>query len=359
MNKQYRVGIIAATGAVGQRAIDFLIGHPNFKVTHLAASKESLNYIEAVKERGWGMEHDIPEDIARMKVHDAKDISSAIANCDFVFSTLDTAPAKELEPKYAEVMPVVSTSAAFRWHPFVPMVIPEVNSEHLQIIPLQQKQYGWKGWMVTKPNCSLQSYLTLFRPLIDKGYPPKAIVLATLQALSGAGRPGESAIDFTDNWRPYIGGEEEKTTYEPLKILGHVTADGIKNYEGLKISATCTRVNVTEGHGALMWFAFADKTPELEEIISIWENFTALPQQYNLPSAPAKPIIYRREEKRPQPKYDRDTDKGMVLTVGRLEKDSVFDYKAVGLSHNTKRGAAGGAILTAELLAELGYFDKK
>jgi aspartate-semialdehyde dehydrogenase len=264
---------------------------------------------------------------------------------------------KEIEEKYAKLgMPVVSNASANRWTDDVPMLIPEINSEHLKMIKIQQKNHGWdKGFIVVKPNCSLQSYITPIYALIKAGYPVKKIMITTLQAVSGAGYPGVASLDMIDNVVPFIGGEEEKTEEEPLKILSTIKNNKFEKNKDIKISATCTRVPVSDGHLASVNISFKDKKPTKEEVIKIWNEFKSIPQEMKLPFAPISPIIYREEENRPQPKKDRDTDKGMTITIGRLRDCKIFDYKFVTLSHNTVRGAAGGGILNAELLVKEGY----
>ena len=350
--KKIKVGVLGATGAVGQLYIHLLRDHPWFEVTFLAASKESENYRIAVSERGWFMPEDIPEYVKKMKVWAASDVVKAKTLCDFVFSALDSTPAQQLERAYAiHDIPVVSNASAYRWDNYVPVIMPEINADHIKIIPHQRKTYYFdKGFIVTKPNCSLQSYMMPIYALIKEGYSIDKVVVTTLQASSGAGRPGVPSLDLIDNIVPYISGEEEKSEHEPKKILGKVTTKGIKNYKGLKISATCTRVPVRDGHTASVNFSFKGKKPSVEKIIDIWENFRGLPQDASLPSAPKQPIIYRQEDNRPQPVLDRMADNGMAITVGRLRHCPVFDYKFVCLSHNTIRGAAGGGILNAELL---------
>jgi aspartate-semialdehyde dehydrogenase len=253
-------------------------------------------------------------------------------------------------------MPVVSNASANRKTDDVPMLIPEINSDHLRMIKIQQKNHGWdKGFIVVKPNCSLQSYLTPIYALNKAGFPVKKIIITTLQAVSGAGYPGVPSLDMIDNVVPFIGGEEEKTEEEPLKILGSIVNNKFVKNKDLIVSATCTRVPVTNGHLATVNILFKDKKPSKEEVIRIWKSFKSVPQDLKLPFAPIHPIIYREEENRPQPAKDRDTDKGMAVTVGRLRDCKIFDYKFVSLSHNTVRGAAGGGILNAELLVKEGY----
>jgi aspartate-semialdehyde dehydrogenase len=302
----------------------------------------------------------IPESVKKLIVEDVANIEKAADKCDFVFSAFEISDknlVKEIEEKYAAAgMPVVSNASANRKTDDVPMLIPEINSDHLRMIKIQQKNHGWdKGFIVVKPNCSLQSYLTPIYALNKAGFPVKKIIITTLQAVSGAGYPGVPSLDMIDNVVPFIGGEEEKTEEEPLKILGSIVNNKFVKNKDLIVSATCTRVPVTNGHLATVNILFKDKKPSKEEVIRIWKSFKSVPQDLKLPFAPIHPIIYREEENRPQPAKDRDTDKGMAVTVGRLRDCKIFDYKFVSLSHNTVRGAAGGGILNAELLVKEGY----
>ncbi len=359
--KKFKVGILGATGMVGQNYIRLLENHPWFKVVYVAASSNSagVKYSEAVKGR-WQMITPIPSDVAELEVEEVEDIKKIKNKCDFVFSAFeitDKNKVREIEEKYAEAgIPVVSNASANRWTDDVPMLIPEINSNHLKMIKIQQKNHGWdKGFIVVKPNCSLQSYITPIYALQKAGYPIKKIIITTLQAVSGAGYPGVPSLDMIDNVVPYIGGEEEKTEEEPLKILGEIKEGKFVKNKDLKVSATCTRVPVSDGHLATVNISFKDKKPTKEEVIKIWANFKSLPQELDLPFAPINPIIYKEEENRPQPKKDRGNDKAMAVTVGRLRDCNIFDYKFVALSHNTVRGAAGGGILNAELLVKEGY----
>lgn len=359
--KKFKVGILGATGMVGQKYISLLEGHPWFDVVYVAASSNSagMSYADAVKGR-WQMIIAIPENVKNLIVEDVSNISKASKECDFVFSAFEISDknlVKEIEEKYASAgMPVVSNASANRKTDDVPMLIPEINSEHLKMIEIQQKNHGWeKGFIVVKPNCSLQSYLTPIYALSKSGYPVDRIMITTLQAVSGAGYPGVASLDMIDNVVPFIGGEEEKTEEEPLKILGEIEDGKFVMNEEIKISATCTRVPVTDGHLASVNISFKDKKPTKEEIIKIWQDFKSVPQEFELPFAPFNPIIYIEEENRPQPKKDRNSEKGMAVTVGRLRDCKIFDYKFVALSHNTIRGAAGGGILNAELLVAKGY----
>ena len=350
-----KVGILAATGMVGQKYVSLLEDHPWFEMNYMAASERSAGktYQEAVEGR-WHMQGEIPESVKDIRVEDATSVDKA-KDCDFVFSAMGSGPAKELEPKYAEAgIPVVSNASAYRHAPDVPMLIPEINHDHVDIIPIQQKNHGWdKGFIAVKPNCSLQSYMTPLYAL-HREFKVTQAIITTMQAVSGAGHPGVSSYDIIDNILPYIKGEEEKSEREPMKILGNIEGDHITYYEGLKISAHCNRVPTIDGHMACVSLQFAQK-PSIEQIIKLWNNFSSLPQELELPFAPKQPIIYREEPDRPQTRLDRDADKGMAVTVGRLRECPVFDYRFVTLSHNTIRGAAGGGILNAELLVKKGF----
>jgi aspartate-semialdehyde dehydrogenase len=357
-----KCGVLGATGMVGQQYIRLLENHPWFEVTFVAASPNSAGkkYSEAVKGR-WNMSVPIPKHVAELIVEDANFVEKAIGKCSFVFSALelDKDATKALEIAYAKAdIPVVSNCSAHRFTEDVPMLVPEINHKHLEIIPLQKKSRGFnKGFILVKPNCSLQSYLTPLYALEQKGYKISKVILSTMQAVSGAGYPGVASLDIVDNIIPFISGEEEKSEKEPLKILGSIKEGKFVNAEGIKFSAHCNRVPVVDGHTACISFEFADKTkkPSKEEILKIWEEFKSVPQELNLPFAPKQPIIYTEEENRPQPRKDRDLDKAMAIVVGRLRECNVFDYRFVGLSHNTVRGAAGGGILNAELLKAKGY----
>ena len=355
-----KVGVIGATGMVGQNYIRLLKNHPWFEVAYVAASPRSAGkkYAEAVAGR-WVMEEDIPESVKDLIVGDASDVEAAGKRCGVIFSALDLdkQAIRDLENAYAEKgIAVVSNNSAHRSTPDVPMLIPEINADHIDIIPVQQKNHGWKkGFIVVKPNCSLQSYLTPVYALIQAGYAVKRMILSTLQATSGAGYPGVPSLDMVDNIIPYISGEEEKSEKEPLKILGRIEKGVFVNDDSIEISAHCNRVPVVDGHTACVSLQFGDKKPLLDEIKSVWRRFRSVPQELNLPLAPNPPIIVREEADRPQPRKDRDAEKGMAVTVGRLRECPVFDCRFVGLSHNTIRGAAGGGILNAELLKAKGF----
>jgi aspartate-semialdehyde dehydrogenase len=303
-------------------------------------------------------------DVENLVVGDANDVAAAKGKCAFVFSALeiDKATILALEESYATAgIPVVSNASAHRWTPDVPMLIPEINPGHTDIIALQQKKRGWKaGFIAVKPNCSIQSFIAPVHALQKAGYPVKRMIVTTMQAVSGAGYPGVASFDIIDNIVPYIGGEEEKTETEALKIFGAVGKDGIVNVDFPRVSAHCNRVPVVDGHTACVSLEFdlpQDKKPSLETIERVWTEFSALPQELKLPSAPEHPIVVRHEANRPQPARDRDTGKGMAVTIGRLRSCRVFDIRFVALSHNTKRGAALGGILNAELLKAKGFFD--
>jgi aspartate-semialdehyde dehydrogenase len=361
MAVKIRVGVLGATGMVGQQYIRLLVNHPWFEVTDVAASPASAGktYAEAVKDK-WALDVPVPDGIKNLIVRDVQDYAKLPKDLGFVFSAVEMPKKEEIkavEDEYAKLgIPVVSNNSVHRWTKDVPMLIAEINPGHVDIIPAQQKAHGWsKGFIAVKPNCSLQSYLTPIFALEKAGYKVDKLIITTLQATSGAGYPGVPSLDLIDNIVPFIGGEEEKTEKEPLKILGKIQGSEIVNDESIKISATCTRVPVIDGHTAVVNMKFKDKVPSKEEILKIWKDFKALPQELDLPFAPKQPIIYLEEENRPQPRKDRNNDKGMAVTVGRLRKDTVFDYKFVALSHNTIRGAAGGGILNAELLKAKGF----
>jgi aspartate-semialdehyde dehydrogenase len=360
MDKKIKVGVLGATGMVGQNYLRLLKNHPWFEVVYLAASANSAGkkYADAVAGR-WHMDEDMPEAYRDIVVEDASNVAKAIGKCRLVFSAveMDKKTILALEEEYAaKEFAVVSNNSAHRSTADVPMMIPEINHKHLDIIPQQRKQRGWKqGLLVVKPNCSIQSYMLPIYALINAGYPIDKMILSTLQAVSGAGYPGVPSIDMIDNVLPTLAGEEDKSEVEPAKILGRVEGGKIVSDTNIKISAHCNRVAVSDGHTACVSLKFAGNKPSLDEIINIWRNFTAPPQDLKLPTAPVPPIIYRDEPDRPQPRTDRDAGKGMAVTVGRLRPCNVFDIRFVGLHHNTNRGAAGGAILTAELLVAKGF----
>lgn len=356
MTQKKRVGILGATGMVGQQYIVLLEQHPWFEVTHVVASASSAGktYGEAVSGR-WHMAHTLPQAVKDLTVHTMDAIDVVKASCDFVFSALDSDIAKEWEEKYAAAgIKVVSNASTHRTTPDVPMIIPEINADHTDIIPVQQKNRGWSdGFIVVKPNCSIQSYMAPLAALHARYHIDKVFV-TTMQAVSGAGHPGVSSYDSIDNVIPYIGGEEKKTEEEPHKIFGTVGENAIIDDTSFTISAQCNRVPVIDGHMACVTFACKEK-PVREDILALWRDFSGAPQSLQLPSAPVQPIHYREEYNRPQPRLDRDTDKAMAVSAGRLREDPILQYKFVGLSHNTIRGAAGGGVLIAELLLAKKY----
>jgi len=360
MEKKLKVGVLGATGMVGQNYLRLLANHPWFEVVYLAASPNSAGkkYSEAVAGR-WHMKENIPEKCKDIVVEDASLVNKAIGKCSLMFSAveMDKQAILALEMEYASKgFAVVSNNSAHRNTEDVPVMIPEINPDHLDIIPEQQKKRGFsKGFLVVKPNCSIQSYMIPLYALMKAGYVIDKMIVTTLQALSGAGYPGPAAIDLVDNILPFINGEEEKSEVEPRKIFGRIQGAKIVSDDSMKISAHCNRVPVTDGHIACCSIQFAGKKPSAEEIIKIWRNFSALPQELKLPSAPVPVMVYRDEIDRPQPQKDRDAGNGQAITVGRLRKCNVFDYRFVGLHHNTVRGAAGGSILTAELLQAKGF----
>lgn len=360
--EKIEVGVIGATGMVGQNYVKLLHNHPWFEVTYVAASPGSAKkrYADAVAGR-WHMKTPVPDGVRNLVVGDANRISQARGNCRLLFSAveMDKASVAALELEYAASgFAVVSNNSAHRFTADVPMIIPEVNPHHLDIIPEQRKRRGWNnGLIVVKSNCSVQSYMTPVCALLRAGYEVRRMIITTLQSLSGAGYPGPAALDVIDNIIPFINGEEEKSEVEPHKILGKISGGAIVSDASIKISAHCTRVPVTHGHTACVSLEFGDTKPELNEISSLWRNFCSVPQDLHLPFAPDRPIVVREEPDRPQPQKDRDIDKAMAVAVGRLRRCNVFDIRFVGLHHNTIRGAAGGAILTAELLKTRGYLN--
>ena len=357
--KKYRAGIIGATGMVGQRFAVLLDSHPFFEVTAIAASPRSAGktYTEALDGR-WKLDVPMPEYIKDMVVLDANDTDSIKPLVDLVFCAVDLpkAEVRELEEKYAKAeIVVISNNSACRGLPDVPMLIPEINPDHVAVIETQRKRLGTKrGFIAVKPNCSIQSYVPLITPLLE--YEPYEMVVTTYQAISGAGKTFKQWPEMVDNVIPYIGGEEEKSEKEPLKIWGHVEQGVIVNAELPVITTQCIRVPVTNGHLAAVFVKFRNK-PTKEQIISKWNGYEGEPQRLKLPSAPDKFITYFEENDRPQTRIDREIYGGMGITAGRLREDTVYDYKFIGISHNTLRGAAGGAVLSAEYLAAKGFLD--
>jgi len=356
--KTYNVGVIGATGMVGQKFITLLDGHPWFKIKVLAASGRSAGktYKEAVQNR-WMMDTPIPGEIALMQVYDAQaDMKEIADKADFVFCAVDMKKddIKALEEAYAKLeCPVVSNNSAFRGKDDVPMIIPELNPDHSKVIEHQRNRLGTKkGFIAVKSNCSIQSYVPALFPLNEYGI--KDVLACTYQAISGAGKTFDSWPEMVDNVIPYIGGEEEKSEKEPLKIWGQIKDGVIVNAEEPQITTQCLRVPVSDGHFAAVFVRF-DKKPSKEAILKKWKDFSGVPQKLSLPSAPKQFLHYFEEDNRPQSKLDRDNENGMAVNIGRLREDSQYDYKFVCLSHNTLRGAAGGAVLMAELLCAQGY----
>ena len=349
--------IVGATGMVGQRFVTLLENHPYFEVAGVAASARSAGqtYEQAVGGR-WKMAGAIPEKVKNMVVIDAADVEKVADMCDFIFCAVDMKKdeIKALEEAYAKAeVPVISNNSANRWTVDVPMVIPEINPEHFEVIESQRKRLGTtRGFIAVKPNCSIQSYVPALTPL--RKYGIKTVLATTYQAISGAGRNFETWPEMIDNVIPYIGGEEEKSEKEPLKVWGEVRGGVIVPAEAPLITTQCIRVPVTDGHTAAVFVSFENKPP-METILEEWANYRGQPQLLGLPSAPKQFITYFEEPDRPQVHLDRDIYGGMGVTVGRLRPDTLFDYKFVGLSHNTLRGAAGGGVLTAELLYRQGY----
>ena len=362
--KKYQVGVIGGTGMVGQRFVTLLENHPWFQLKVIAASARSAGktYEEAVGPR-WAMDTPMPEEAKKIVVMDATaDVEKIAAQVDFVFSAVDMKKdeIKALEEAYAKCeCPVVSNNSAHRWTNDVPMVIPEINAEHIKVIDDQRKRLGTKrGFIAVKSNCSIQSYVPALSPLRKFGI--EKILVCTYQAISGAGKTFETWPEMVDNLIPYIGGEEEKSEQEPLKVWGQVQDGKIVKAASPSITAQCFRVACQDGHMAAVFMKFKDGCkPSIEQIKADWAAFSGPAQELDLPSAPKQFLHYFEEDNRPQTKLDRMTENGMAISLGRLREDSQYDYKFVGLSHNTLRGAAGGAVLLAELLCAKGYIEAK
>ena len=357
--RKFNVGVIGCTGMVGQRFLTLLEDHPWFTVTALAASPRSAGktYKEAVGPR-WSMDTPLPEKYAEMIVMDAGNVAAVTALVDFVFCAVDMKKdeIRALEDTYAKAeCPVISNNSAHRFTPDVPMIIPEINADHMEVIAAQRKRLGTKkGFVAVKSNCSLQSYVPALYPLSKFGV-TKALV-CTYQAISGAGKTFDTWPEMVDNVIPYIGGEEEKSEKEPLKIWGKVENGEIVPATSPAFTAQCLRVPVSNGHFAAVYCSF-EKKPTKEEILAAWKEFSGRPQELDLPHAPKQFLHYFEEDNMPQAKLHRDLEGGMAVSLGRLREDTQYDYKFVGLSHNTLRGAAGGAMLLAELLCAEGYMD--
>ncbi len=361
MDKKLRVGILGATGMVGQRFISLLEEHPWFEVVAVAASPRSAGrtYEEAVGGR-WKMQKPMPEAVKKLVVMNVNEVDKVAAEGDFVFSAVDMTKdeIKAIEDAYARTeTPVVSNNSAHRWTPDVPMVVPEINPEHYEVIKHQRERLGTKrGFVTVKPNCSIQSYAPVLTAW--KEFEPVEVVATTYQAISGAGKTFKDWPEMVENVIPYIGGEEEKSEQEPLRLWGRIENGIIKKAEGPVITTQCIRVPVLDGHTAAVFVKF-NKKPAKEQLIEKLVSFSGKPQELKLPSAPKQFIQYLEEDNRPQVHMDVNYENGMGISVGRLREDTVYDYKFVGLSHNTVRGAAGGAILSAELLKALGYIEAK
>ena len=361
MERKLRVGILGATGMVGQRFIALLENHPWYEVVTVAASPRSAGktYEEAVGGR-WKMTTPMPEAVKNLIVMNVNEVEKVAAGVDFVFSAVDMTKEeiRAIEEAYAKTeTPVVSNNSAHRWTPDVPMVIPEVNPEHFDVIEFQKKRLGTtRGFIAVKPNCSIQSYAPVLTAW--KEFEPYEVVATTYQAISGAGKTFKDWPEMEGNIIPYIGGEEEKSEQEPLRIWGHIEDGVIVKAQSPVITCQCIRVPVLNGYTAAVFVKFKKKVTK-EELIEKLESFKGLPQELKLPSAPAQFIRYMEEDNRPQVSLDVDFENGMGISVGRLREDTVYDYKFVGLSHNTVRGAAGGAVLCAELLTAKGYIKEK
>ena len=361
MDQKLRVGILGATGMVGQRFISLLENHPWFEVVTVAASARSAGktYEEAVGGR-WKMTTPMPEAVKKLVVMHVNEVEKVASTVDFVFSAVDMTKdeIRAIEEEYAKTeTPVVSNNSAHRWTPDVPMVVPEINPEHFAVIEDQKKRLGTKkGFIAVKPNCSIQSYTPALAAW--KEFEPYEVVATTYQAISGAGKTFKDWPEMVENIIPYIGGEEEKSEKEPLRVLGKVADGVIKPADEPKITCQCIRVPVLNGHTAAVFVKFRKK-PTKEQLIEKLESFRGLPQELDLPSAPKQFIRYMQEDNRPQVTLDVDYEKGMGVSIGRLREDSIYDFKFVGLSHNTVRGAAGGAVLCAETLTAKGYIQHK
>ena len=361
MSQKLRVGILGATGMVGQRFISLLENHPWFEVVTVAASPRSAGktYEEAVNGR-WKMTTPMPEAVKKLIVMDLNEVEKVAATVDFVFSAVDMTKdeIRAIEEKYAKTeTPVVSNNSAHRWTPDVPMVVPEINPEHFDVIEYQKKRLGTtRGFIAVKPNCSIQSYAPVLTAW--KEFEPYEVVATTYQAISGAGKTFKEWPEMEGNIIPYIGGEEEKSEKEPLRIWGKIEDGVIVPATEPKITCQCIRVPVLNGHTAAVFVKFRKK-PTKEQLIEKLESFRGLPQELELPSAPKQFIRYMQEDNRPQVTMDVDYENGMGISVGRIREDSIYDFKFVGLSHNTVRGAAGGALLCAEILKAKGYIQAK
>jgi aspartate-semialdehyde dehydrogenase len=361
MASKLKAGVLGATGMVGQRFVALLEGHPWFDVTAVAASAASAgkSYADAVAGR-WTLATPVPAATAKLTVGNAADIATIADQVDFVFCAVDMAKdaTAKLEEDYARAeTPLISNNSAHRWTPDVPMMVPEINADHMAVIEAQRRRLGARrGFIAVKPNCSIQSYVPAIHPLL--GFGPTKIAVCTYQAISGAGKTFESWPEMIDNVIPFIKGEEEKSETEPLKVWGSISGGKIQSATAPAITAQCIRVPVTDGHMAAVFVAF-ERKPSKDQILSAWKEFGGKPQQLGLPSAPRPFLHYFEDDTRPQTRLDRDAGRGQAITIGRLRPDTIFDWRFVALSHNTVRGAAGGAVLTAELLHSEGYLTAK
>ncbi|SKC06672.1 aspartate-semialdehyde dehydrogenase [Lachnospiraceae bacterium] len=361
MSEKLNVAILGGTGMVGQRFISLLENHPWFEVTVIAASPRSAGktYEEAIGGR-WKMDTPMPEAVKKIVVRDVSDVENVAKDVDFCFSAVDMSKEeiKKIEEAYAKTeTPVVSNNSAHRWTPDVPMIVPEINPEHAEIIEAQKKRLGTtRGFIAVKPNCSIQSYAPALWAW--KEFEPTEVVVSTYQAISGAGKTFKDWPEMEHNIIPFISGEEEKSEKEPLRVFGHVDGDHIEPATSPKITAQCIRVPILNGHTATVFVKFA-KNPTKEQLIDALVNYSGEPQKLGLPSAPKQFIQYLTEDNRPQVQLDVDFENGFGVSIGRLREDSIYDWKFVGLSHNTVRGAAGGGVLCAELLKAKGYITKK
>lgn len=361
MANKLKVGVLGATGMVGQRFVSLLAEHPWFEVSAVAASASSAgkSYADAVAGR-WTLASAIPASVAKLTVGNAGEVKTVADQCDFVVCAVDMAKdaIAKLEEDYARAeTPVVSNNSAHRWTPDVPMMIPEINPDHEAVIETQRRRLGTKkGFIAVKPNCSIQSYVPALHPL--RSFGPSKIAVCTYQAISGAGKTFETWPEMVDNVIPFIKGEEEKSEREPLKIWGSIRDGEISTATAPAITAQCIRVPVSDGHMAAVFVSF-DKKPSRDQILSAWKEFQGKPQKLKLPSAPTPFLHYFEDDARPQTRLDRDAGNGQAVTIGRLREDAIFDWRFVALSHNTLRGAAGGAVLTAELLKSDGFLTAK
>lgn len=362
MSEKLKVGILGGTGMVGQRFIALLENHPWFEVTTIAASPRSAGktYEEAVGDR-WKMTTPMPEAVKNIVVMNVNEVEAVASKVDFVFSAVDMTKEeiKKIEEEYAKTeTPVVSNNSAHRWTPDVPMVVPEINPDHMKVIDFQKKRLGTtRGFVAVKPNCSIQSYAPVLTAW--KEFEPYEVVATTYQAISGAGKTFKDWPEMEGNIIPYISGEEAKSEQEPLKVFGHIEDGKIVKYEGdLRITSQCIRVPVLNGHTATVFINFKEN-PTKEQLVQALRDFSGKPQEFKLPHAPEHFIQYLEDDDRPQVKLDVDYEGGMGVSIGRLREDSIFDWKFVGLAHNTMRGAAGGAVECAEMLKALGYITKK